>query len=472
MRDAVLRSARGLLLLGTLATPGASEAEELRQVPQTRADAVLSFAPIVKAVRPGVVNVYASRTEKQQRNPLFDDPIFRQLFGDQVAPRADGSTARSLGSGVIVDATGLVVTNYHVIDTMTDVKVALSDNREVPADIVLRDKRTDLAVLRLKGGGPYPVLDLGDSDALEVGDLVLAIGDPFGVGQTVTQGIVSGLARTQVGGSDYQYFIQTDAAINPGNSGGALVDMHGRLIGINSAIYSQSGGSIGIGFAIPVNLVRTVILAAKGGRRDVTRPWLGASLQTLTRDIADSMGLDRPAGALVSSVMDRSPADKAGLKSGDVITTLDGQTVDDPEGFGYRMATHPIGSTAALTVMRGGRPMRLSIAFAVAPEEPPREPVTISNASPFSGATVVNLSPAVMDTMSLEGAKDGVVVTEVASGSNAAEIGLARGDVIMRVNNQPVTSTRQFERMTTGGHGYFRLTLARDGHLIQTEVGG
>ncbi len=460
----------GALVAAFLAS--AAKAEEPRQLPQTRADVVLSFAPVVKSARPAVVNVYASRTDKQQRNPLFDDPIFQQFFGGQRSGRAGGPTAQSLGSGVIVDASGLVVTNYHVIDNMTDVKVALSDNREVAATVLLRDKRTDLAVLKLKGGGPFPEMALGDSDALQVGDLVLAIGDPFGVGQTVTQGIVSGLARTQVGGSDFQSFIQTDAAINPGNSGGALVDMHARLIGINSAIYSQSGGSVGIGFAIPVDLVRTVIAAAKSGRQEVQRPWLGATLQTMSKDIADSLNLDRPSGALVAAVLDRSPAAESGLKSGDVVTAIDGQPVEDPEGFGYRFATRPVGSVASLTVLRDGKTLVLPMTMRIAPEVPPREPVTISNRSPFSGVTVVNFSPAVAEAMSLEGAHEGVVVTEVQPGSNAADVGLEKGDVILGLDDAHITSTKQFEHATNSGRGYYRLTLSRGGQVVQTEIGG
>ncbi len=456
-------------LLAILPAPGA-RAQDAVRVPASRADVAASFSPVVKRAAPAVVNVYASRTDRQPRNPLFDDPIFRQFFGG--APAAHGPTARSLGSGVIVDASGLVVTNYHVIDQMTEVKVALADKREVEADIVLRDKRTDLAVLKLKGAGPYPVMDFTDSDALEVGDLVLAIGDPYGVGQTVTQGIVSGLARTQVGGSDYQYFIQTDAAINPGNSGGALVDMAGRLAGLNSAIYSQSGGNVGIGFAIPSNLVRTVVQAARDGRHDVRRPWLGASLQSVSDEIASSMGLDRAAGALVSSVLDQGPARDAGLKDGDVITAVDGQAVDDPDGFGYRFATKPLGSSARLTVLRDGKPADVSIKLAAAPEVPRREPVTISNHSPFSGATVVNVSPAVAEDLSLPHAGPGIAITEVAADSAAAEAGLEKGDVITDLDGTRITSTRQFERATGGGNTYYRLTLQRAGHVLQTEIGG
>ena len=287
-----------------------------KAVPQSRTEVTLSFAPVVKKAAPAVVNVYASRTDRTQRNPLFDDPIFRHFFGDSPGLRPGGPTAQSLGSGVVVDPSGLVVTNYHVVEGMTDVKVALSDRREFEADIVLRDQRSDLAVLRLKGGGgPFPYMEFGDSDALEVGDIVLAIGDPFGVGETVTQGIVSALARTEEGISNYGFFIQTDAAINPGNSGGALVDMNGRLVGINSAIVSQTGSSVGIGLAIPANMVKIVVAAAKSGAQEVKRPWLGAGLQSVTKEIAESLGRDRPEGVLVTDVTPKSPAEAAGLQA-------------------------------------------------------------------------------------------------------------------------------------------------------------
>uniref|UniRef100_UPI003FD77FC5 trypsin-like peptidase domain-containing protein n=1 Tax=Rhodoblastus sp. TaxID=1962975 RepID=UPI003FD77FC5 len=275
----MIRKIFAAIVLAFVAAP--LHAETLRQPPASETQVTLSFAPVVKKAAPAVVNVYAQRVEQRapRRNPLFDDPIFRRFFGD--ALRRGGASAQSLGSGVIVDASGLVVTNNHVIDDMNQVKVALSDRREFPADILLRDPRSDLAILRIKGpkGAVFPVLQMGDSDAIQVGDLALAIGDPFGVGQTVTQGIISALARTETGISDYGFFIQTDAAINPGNSGGALVDLDGKLVGINSAIYSRSGGSMGIGFAIPVNMVKGVVSAAKRGGATVKRPWLGASLQ-------------------------------------------------------------------------------------------------------------------------------------------------------------------------------------------------
>src|SRR3977135_1505680 len=277
-----------------------------RRVPASPADIRLSYAPIVHRVQPAVVNVYAAKTV-QNRNPLLDDPMFRRFFG--VPGQQPEQMQRSLGSGVMVDASGLVVTNNHVIEGADQVKVSLADKREFEAEIVLKDSRTDLAVLSLKDTkDKFATLDFANSDELLVGDVVLAIGNPFAHGQTVTHGIISALARTQVGITDYQFFIQTDAAINPGNSGGALVDMTGKLAGINTAIYSRSGGSQGIGFAIPANLVRVVVASAKSGGKAVKRPWLGARLQAVTPEIAETLGLRLPSGALVANVVSHSPA--------------------------------------------------------------------------------------------------------------------------------------------------------------------
>ncbi len=313
--------------LAAVSIPGANAQE--RAVPTSPQQVELSFAPIVKRVAPAVVNVYAQHIVENS-NPFLADPFFRQFFG--TGPRQQ--IERSLGSGVIVDSAGLVVTNYHVIEGASEIKVALSDKREFPADVVLKDQRSDLAVLRIKGAKErFPTLPFANSDDLQVGDVVLAIGDPFGVGQTVTHGIVSAVARTDIGISDYQFFIQTDAAINPGNSGGPLVDMGGRMVGLNSAIYSRSGGSQGIGFAIPANMVRVVVASAEAGSGAVKRPWLGAKLQEVTPDIADSLGLQRPSGALVANLAADSPAARAGIKTGDVIVSVDGTEVDDPDSL-------------------------------------------------------------------------------------------------------------------------------------------
>src|SRR5437867_4100406 len=317
------------LLTAFSASDGASAQD--RRVPSSAADIRLSYAPIVQRVQPAVVNVYAAKTV-QTRNPLVADPIFRRFFG--VPGQQPEQMQRSLGSGVMVDPSGLVVTNNHVIEGADQVKVSLSDKREFEAEIVLKDSRTDLAVLRLKDSKEkFPTLDFANSDELLVGDVVLAIGNPFGVGQTVTHGIVSALARTQVGITDYQFFIQTDAAINPGNSGGALVDMTGKLAGINTAIFSRSGGSQGIGFAIPANMVRVVVASAKSGGKAVRRPWLGAKLQAVTPEIAETLGLKLPNGALIANVAPNRPAARAGLKPSDLIVAVEGQSIDDPNAF-------------------------------------------------------------------------------------------------------------------------------------------
>jgi Do/DeqQ family serine protease len=439
-----------------------------RRVP-TQAELHLSYAPVVKRVAPAVVNVYAAKVVRN-RNPLFDDPIFRRFFG--VPDGGSSQIQRSLGSGVIVDSSGLIVTNVHVIEGADEVKVALADKREFEAEIVLKDKRSDLAVLRLKGAHErFPVLDFANSDALEVGDVVLAIGDPFGVGQTVTHGIVSALARTQVGVSDYQFFIQTDAAINPGNSGGALVDLNGRLVGINTAIFSRSGGSQGIGFAIPSNMVGVVVASAKTGGHEVKRPWLGAKLQAVTGDIADSMGLKRPSGALVASVEANGPAARAGLKAGDVIVSVDNQPVDDPNAFGYRFATKPLGGTASLGVLRAGRETKLSVALQSAPDLP-REETTIHTRSPFSGAKVANLSPALADELQIKNAEDGVVILDVDNGSFASNLGFRRGDVVLSVNGQTVKTTPDLEHATEKPRRDWRIVILRGGQKISAIFNG
>jgi Do/DeqQ family serine protease len=448
---------------------GPALAQGEKTVPQSPGEVHLSFAPVVKKARPAVVNVYASRVEETTRNPLLDDPIFRQFFGSQ---GGDARVSHSLGSGVIVDVSGLVVTNYHVIEGMTDVKVALTDHREFPAKIVLRDPRSDLAVLRIVSDEPFPVLELGDSDAIEVGDFVIAIGNPFGVGQTVTQGIVSALARTQIGISDYGFFIQTDAAINPGNSGGALVDLDGRLIGINSAIISRSGGSMGLGFAIPVNMVKGVVAAAKRGGASVKRPWLGASLQDVTKEIADSIGLDRPIGALAADVEEGGPAAEAGLKRGDVVTAIDGQPVDDSGGVGFRLGEQPLGGVASLSVLRGGKPIVLTLKLAAAPEIPPRDAVRIRSRSPFEGAMVMNISPALIEEMSIEGARKGVIVTDVSQGSTAAGVGLQKGDLVLSVNDEKIETTRDLEKAAASRPRYWKLAIGRGGEVIQSVFGG
>jgi Do/DeqQ family serine protease len=435
----LLRSLAVLSISAAVSAPAfAQNTLQDRRVPNSQAELQLSYAPIVQRVQPAVVNVFASKTVRT-RNPLAE------LFGFQSIPREQ--MQRSLGSGVMVDPAGLVVTNVHVIEDADQVKVSLADKREFEADIMLKDKRSDLAVLRLKDAREkFPTLDFANSDQLLVGDVVLAIGNPFGVGQTVTHGIISALARTQVGITDYQFFIQTDAAINPGNSGGALVDVNGRLAGINTAIYSRSGGSQGIGFAIPANMVRLVVASAKSGGKTVKRPWLGADLQVVDSKIAEAMGLKAPNGALVGDIEGGSPAQRAGLRPGDLIVAVDGQAIDDPNAFDYRFATHPIGGTAQVDVQRSGRPVKLTVAL-----EPDlgNHELVLSSKSPLRGAKFANISEAVAREFRLNDDTEGVVLIDPGAGTPAAKHGFKRGDIIIGVNNQRTNRTSDLDKATS-----------------------
>jgi len=466
--------AKAVLILASVAPLGVTAQEQggARRVPSSPTELRLSYAPVVQRAAPAVVNVYAAKTVAV-RNPLFDDPIFRRFFGVPGAPGGEGQPVqRSLGSGVLVDPAGLIVTNNHVIEGADQVKVSLADKREFEADMVLKDSRSDLAVLRIRAQNErFPALELADSDALEVGDVVLAIGNPFAVGQTVTHGIVSAVARTQVGITDYQFFIQTDAAINPGNSGGALVDLGGRLVGINTAIFSRSGGSQGIGFAIPANMVKVVVASAKSGGSIVQRPWLGARLQAVTPEIAEGLGLKRPSGALIASVTPTGPAARAGLKTSDLIVAIDGQPVEDANAFDYRFATKPIGGTARLGVVRAGKELALNVALEAAPDTP-HEELVIASPSPFQGAKVSNLSPALADRLRLDPSAQGVVIVEIANGSPAQSLGFQPGDLVLSVNNARIAKTRDLERIAGQATRRWSITIVRAGQQLSVELRG
>ncbi|MFO1056838.1 MAG: DegQ family serine endoprotease [Dongiaceae bacterium] len=450
------------LVLG-LAPPAPAAAQT---VPDSRAEMQLSFAPLVKRVAPAVVNIYAKQVVQAQAvSPLFADPFFQRFFGQGFGEgRPVERVQNSLGSGVIVAPDGLIVTNHHVVQDAREITVVLHDGREFPARMVADSERVDLALLRIDTKGrKLPALELGDSDKLEVGDLVLAIGDPFGVGQTVTSGIVSALARTQVGINDYGFFIQTDAAINPGNSGGALVSMDGRLVGINTAIYSRSGGSIGIGFAIPANMVGTVIAAERNGGKLVT-PWIGAGGQALTADLAASLSLERPGGVIISNIYRGGPADRAGLKVGDVVTAINGREVADAGALRFRLATQPIGSTADLTVIRKGREITLQLPLAPAPETPPRQATKLRGDQPLQGATVVNLSPAVAEELGLD-EWSGVVITEIAPGAFPLRLGLQPGDIIVKLNDKPIGSVADLKEALDKPVERWAITFKRAGQV-------
>lgn len=463
---------RLLLLALLLLLPVIASAQS---VPQSREQITLSFAPVAKLVAPAVVNIYADRVVNERISPFINDPFFNFMFGQQfdMGQLQRRRLEQALGSGVIVAVDGTVITNRHVIENAQDIKIILSDRREFPAEVVTVDERTDLAVLKAQVGNlKLPMLQLGDSDAMEVGDLVLAIGNPFGVGQSVSSGIVSATARTTDGISDYGYFIQTDAAINPGNSGGALVNMKGELIGINTAIYSRSGGSLGIGFAIPSNMVRTVIDASATGQRPV-RPWLGISAQEVTAEMAASLGMDRPQGVVIKSVREGSPLAEAGLKVGDIITAVNGVEVNNPEALRFRVGTQNVGSKASFTFLRRGARDDAIITLIAAPEIPSRQALTLKGRTPFSGAEVVNLSPAVMDELGYNGrTENGVIITSVQRGSLANRLGFKPGDVILEVNRQPIAEVNDLAKAMASEQARWRISLLRGDQVINTVVGG
>jgi Do/DeqQ family serine protease len=462
-------SVAAAILMLTLNTP---QAFAEKAIPKSQGELQLSFSPIVKKTAPAVVNVYAQRMVATREGQFMDDPFFRRFFGeDGTFGRPRERVQNSLGSGVIVDPKGLIVTNNHVIANGTDIKVVLADRREFEAKVLLTDERTDLAVLKIDvGDEDLPALALGDSDALDVGDLVLAIGNPFGVGQTVTSGIVSALARTKVGVSDYQFFIQTDAAINPGNSGGALVNMAGELIGINTAIFSRSGGSIGIGFAIPTNMVRTVVASAESGSAAIRRPWLGVELQDVTADIAASLGMSRPEGTLIVGLHPDSPLAKAGMKRGDVILAIEGKPVENSQELGYRAATTPIGATTIVEFMRGGDQKEVRVTMMAAPETVDRSETLIEGRNPLAGLTAANLSPAVADELGLPSSVKGVAAVKVDKGP--AQRFFRKGDVILEINGVSVDSVETLQSLLTSNEGFWQIAINRGGRLLKLSVGG
>jgi Do/DeqQ family serine protease len=451
------------LLALSLVLPSQSFAQD-KTVPQSRPEMQLSFAPLVKQTSGAVVNVYAERVVQRQ-NPFAGDPFFEQFFGQRMPNRSEKQS--SLGSGVIVSHNGLVVTNNHVIQGADDIKIALPDGREFPCEVLLKDENIDLAVLKIKGQQEFPVLAIGNSDAVEVGDLVLAIGNPFGVGQTVTSGIVSALARNQVSSGDVGFFIQTDASINPGNSGGALMNMRGELIGINTAIFSRGGGSNGIGFAIPANLVKVFVAAAEEGKKSFEKPYVGATFQPVTSEVAEALGLKSARGALVVGVTEGGPADKAGLKPGEVITSVNGIAVEHPDALWYRLTTAGLGKSARLMVSQNGSERELTMTLGTAPETVPRDERLIEGRNPFAGLKVANLSPKLATELRLPTDKTGVVVAEVVRNSPAARLGFQPGDIVISLNGDAVSSTKVLQALAGSNPNLWRVEIERDGQRIR-----
>ncbi|MCB9989849.1 MAG: Do family serine endopeptidase [Rhodospirillales bacterium] len=450
-------------------TPAAFAQE--RAVPSAQAQIQLSFAPLVKQVSPAVINIYTKRVVTQQVSPFFNDPFFGQFFGPSFG---FGSVPRqrvenSLGSGVIVEASGLAVTNAHVIKDADEITVGLPDGREFAAEKVVVDEASDLAVLQIDlKKETLPYVRLKPSETLEVGDLVLAIGNPFGVGQTVTSGIVSAQARSSLDINDFNFFIQTDAAINPGNSGGPLVAMDGSVVGINTAIYSRDGGSLGIGFAIPSEMVATVIAAAKtgqGNEKGIIRPWLGISVQAITSDIADSLEFTRPHGVLVSDLHRASPALKAGLKVGDVVLAINEREIREPAEMKFRMATIPLGEKARFKILQNGREKTIHVTAMAPPDDPPRDETTLDGAHPLNGVSVANINPAVAVESGIR-EENGVVVLAVPRRSAAIRV-TAPGDIIVSINGDTINTVKDLEKTLRRRSESWSFVLFRDGQQRQ-----
>lgn len=466
---------RGVLVLSVLLAPESVFSQTIQapamKVPESQTEISLGFVPVVRQTAPAVVSIYTQKVVERRTSPFAGDPFFERLFGDFFP---GGQTRRrienSLGSGVIVDPSGIIVSNYHVVGGADEITVVLTDRREFAGRVILADQEADLAIVALDGASGLPALELRDSDTLEVGELVLAIGNPFGVGQTVTSGIVSGLARSGApGGRSQGYFIQTDAAINPGNSGGALVDMAGRLIGINTSILSRSGGSNGIGFAVPSNLVARVIAAAREGATMLDRPWLGLQTQPVTGDIAEAMGLDRPVGILVDHLHPESPFAKAGIKPGDILLTIGGEALGAPAELSFRTATLGTGRSAEVSYLRNGKAYATSVALAPAPDVPNPDRTVLQNPRALRGLTVMNVNPAVIDQFRLPLASAGILVADVSG--PASRSGLQPGDLILAVNDRAVTDVDTLE-VAVRRAGDVILLVDRNGRRGSIKIGG
>jgi len=434
-----------------------------KQVPASHAEIELSFAPLVRQASPAVVNVY---TRKIVQRRLTMEEF---MFGRRLGGGGQRNVQNSLGSGVIVGSDGVIITNNHVIEGADSFLVVLSDRREYEAELILADERSDLAVLRIDTDGEaLPTLDYADTRGVEVGDLVLAIGNPFGVGQTVTTGIISATARTDVGVSDYAFFLQTDAAVNPGNSGGALVNTAGQLVGVNTAIFSRSGGSNGIGFAIPAEMVRRVVDAAVNEGM-IVRPWLGLKGQAVTFDLARAQGLDRPVGVLVAEVYEDGPADKAGLRRGDLVLAIDGREVFDDRGLKFLAATRSPGELVRLDVLRGGRERGLNVRLAAPPGASEAERLVLEGRHPLTGAEVAELSPRLAEELGRDPFETGVLVTRVLSRAYARRV-VQPGDVIVSINGQTIRSIEDLDLALDQTQGRWQIEIDRNGRRINGYV--
>ena len=452
---------RAILSVAVIALAGMASAET--KVPVTQAEISLGFAPLVKQAAPAVVNIYARHVIEARESPFKGDPFFEDFF--RGFGSAQPKIQNSLGSGVILSADGIVVSNYHVVGMATDIRVVTNDRHEYSARVLLGDKESDLAILKLDEADGLPFLNLRNSDKVEVGELVLAIGNPFGVGQTVSSGIVSGLARSGTAtGNARGYFIQTDAPINPGNSGGALIDVNGALIGVNTSILSRSGGSNGIGFAIPANLVAQFVAQSRGGSDQFQRPWAGMAGQQVDADLAASLGLARPEGIVVSDLHEDSPFAMAGIAVGDVITHVDGQEVNSPSEMLFRMSVTGIGGVSRISVVQSGVVNDIEVPMIAAPTVPADEEMTLGDDTVLPGLKITRINPAVIARHGLPLTLKGVLVLE--TGRLGERAGLKPGDILLQINKEAMTRSRDVRRALTDPGRRVRIELQRRGQRM------
>ena len=431
-------------------------------VPQSEIEIKLSFVPLVKQAAPAVVNIYAQRIIEERRSPFTRDPFFRDFFRNfgELQPRVQNS----LGSGVILSADGYVVSNYHVVGGATDIRVVLHDGREISGDIILSDEDSDLAVLKINIDEMLPHLDLRKSDTVEVGELVLAIGNPFGVGQTVTNGIISGLARTGIAsGSAKGYFLQTDAPINPGNSGGALIDISGSLVGVNTSILSRSGGSNGIGFAIPADLVGQFLIQAKAGRSSFIRPWAGMRGQPITFEMAASLNLPAMSGMIISELHELSPFSKVGIGVGDIITKVDGLDINSPAEMLYRMSVVGIGTAVDVSYLSQGILKSSKIDLVEMPNWEAKQ-ITLGPEFIFMDLHISELTPEFQSKFGLSFSSDGLIVLD--PGRIASRLGLRRGDLLREVNRKPVSTIEDAISAISSIKSSGSITIIRSGRRV------
>ena len=466
MIRSVFSARLALSLVLALVTMGTAQAET--RVPQSQAEISLGFAPLVKQAAPAVVNIYAKIVrQQQQRSPFMNDPFFEDFFRGFSNPRP--RVESSLGSGVILSEDGVVVSNYHVVAMATEIRVVTTDKREYEARVVLADQASDLAILQLEEAKGLPYLYLRNSDQVEVGELALAIGNPFGVGQTVSSGIVSGLARSgTASGEGFGYYIQTDAPINPGNSGGALIDVNGDLIGINTRILSRSGGSNGIGFAIPANLVREFVKQARNGAEEFQRPWAGMAGQPVDADLAGSLGMELPEGMVISELHPQSPFAKAGFEVGDVITEVDGEVVNSPSEMVFRMSVAGLDGTSMVTRLRGETRETLVVEMFTAPNDPPARSVVMNENSVLPGLTVGLINPVAIVRLQLPLSATGVAVLD--PGPYAARAGIRAGDILLAINGAEVIASEDVPNLLEQAGRRLRFDLNRRGQRVSLHM--